>query len=76
MCYTISSGYEDIIICKWELNGVEHYDTAVLASCSCSSIGYPSLWSTGYIPNFQITPTNDQLMLKKYISDSAYEKYQ
>jgi hypothetical protein len=69
MSFTISSGYEDIIICKWESNDVEHYDTSTRACCQ--KIGYSSLWSTGYITNFEITPTNDQLMFKKYISGSV-----
>ncbi len=67
--FLVLSGYEDIIICKWEKNNVEHYDTS--ARACCQRIGYSSLWSTEYIPNFQIAPTNDQLMFKKYISSSV-----
>ena len=64
--------YEDIIICKWEINGVDHYDTEAQAITDCQTIGYSKwLWSTGLIPNYRTTPTNDQAMLTKYIDSSV-----
>ena len=62
--------FRDIIICKWQINGIDHYDTQIQAITDCIKIGY-SLWTTGYIPHFQTTPTNDQAMLTKYIDSSA-----
>ena len=64
--------YVDIIICKWEINGVDHYDTHTQGNTNCTNIGYSlGLWSTGFIPNYQTTPTNDKAMLKKYIDSST-----
>ena len=64
--------YRDLIICKWEKNGVDHYDTLTQADTDCKNIGYSlGLWSTGYIQHFQIAPTNDQSMLTKYIEFSG-----
>ena len=62
--------YRDIIICKWEINGVDHYDTETQATTDCKHIGY-SLWTTEYVTSFQKTPSNDQFMLTKYIGSSA-----
>ena len=69
------SGYADIIICKWQINGVDHYDTEVQADTDCGNIGYngsPKLFSTGYISKiYRATPTNDQAMITKYIDSSV-----
>ena len=62
--------YMDVIICKWESNGLDHYDTQAQATADCMSIGY-SLGSTGYTQNFQTTPTDDLSMVNKYIKSSA-----
>ena len=62
--------YMDVIICKWESNSVDHYDTQVQASNGCTSIGY-SLGSTGYTQKFQSSPTDDVSMINKYIESSA-----
>jgi hypothetical protein len=68
--YTMgSSGYADIIICKWVTNGVDYFDTSAKATSDCSKAGTSyGLWSTGYLQTYQTTPTNDQAMIKKYIS--------
>ena len=63
------NGYWDIIICKWQINGVDHYDTQTQATTDCKNIGY-SLWSKEYIPSFRTTPTNDRAMFK-YIDSSV-----
>ena len=63
-------GYRDIIICKWQINGVDHYDTQTQATTDCKNIGY-SLWSKQYIPSFRTTPKNDQAMLIKNIDSSV-----
>ena len=65
--------YRDIIICKWQINGVDHYDTQTQANTDCTKIGYSygPLFSTGYIPSYQTTPINDQAMLTKYIDSST-----
>ena len=71
--YTISifmKGYADIIICKWQINGIDHYDTQTQADNDCTKIGYSNIWSTGYITLYRTTPTNDQAMLTKYIDSS------
>jgi len=62
-------GYRDTIICKWQVNGVDHYDTETQADNDCKNIGYSygPLFSTGYIQTYQKTPTNDQAMIIKYI---------
>ena len=62
--------YRDIIICKWQINGVDHYDTQTQATTDCKNIGY-SLWSKQYIPSFRTTPKNDQAMLIKNIDSSV-----
>ena len=72
--YTLISekGYYDIIICKWDIKGVDHYDTKAQANTDCKTIGYSTgLTSTGYIPGYRTTPTNDQAMLTKYIDSSV-----
>ena len=47
---TISSGYMDIIICKWKINGVDHYDTETQTDSDCKNIGYSlGLWTTSSI---------------------------
>ena len=67
-----SHEYYDNIICKWEINGVDHYDTKTQANTDCKKIGYSTgLTSTGYIPDYRTTPTNDQAMLTKYIDSSV-----
>ena len=64
--------YRDIIICKWEINGGDHYDTHTQADTDCKNISYSwGLWSTSYITLYQTTPTNDQAMLTKYIDSST-----
>jgi hypothetical protein len=66
------STFDDIIICKWESNGVDHYDTNQAASNSCTTFGYmKGLFSTDLISNCQTTPTNDQTMVKQYIGSSV-----
>ena len=66
------SGYYETIICKWQINGVDHYDTQTQAINDCFKIGNSSgLWSTGFIPNYRTTPTNDQAMLTKYVDFST-----
>jgi hypothetical protein len=60
-----------IIICKWELNGIDYYDTFNNALSGCISIGY-GLWSTGWLSCFSAT---DQAMIRKYISSSFCGKY-
>ena len=63
--------YHDTIICKWQINGVDHYDTQTQADTDCKNIGYSSgLWSTSFITLYRTTPTNDQAMLTKYIDSS------
>ena len=65
-------GYADIIICKWEINGVDHYDTKTQADTDCAHIGYSlGLGSTSYVSLFKTTPTNDQAMLIKYLDSSV-----
>ena len=66
-----TSGYEDIIICKWDINGVDHYGTEAQATADCNTFGYSGLWSTVAIQTFQTNPTNDQAMLNKYIDSSV-----
>ena len=62
----------EIIICKWEINGVDHYYNETQATTDCTNIGYSlGLWSTGYIPTYRTTPTNDSAMLTKYIDSSV-----
>ena len=69
------SGYADIIICKWQINVVDHYDTQTQATTDCTKIGYSSgLGSTGHITLYQTTPTNDQAMLTKYLYSSVCGK--
>jgi len=66
---SFSSGYADIIICKWVTNGIDHFDTYSKATSDCSKAGSSyALWSTGYLQTYQSTPTNDQAMIKKYMS--------
>ena len=67
---TFMDTYWDIIICKWHINGVDHYDTQTQATTDCTKIGY-WLWSTGWIQYYRITPTNDQAMITKYIDSSV-----
>ena len=68
-------GYYDIIICKWEINGVDHYDNVTQANTDCKNMNYSSgLGSTGYITYYQTTPTNDQAMLTKYLYSSVCGK--
>ena len=62
--------YMDVIICKWESNSVDHYDTQAQASNGCTSISN-SLGSTGYTQKFQSSPTDDVSMINKYIESSA-----
>jgi hypothetical protein len=69
--FTVKNGHEDIIICKWESNGVDHYDTRSTATSNCKNIGFPNLWSTGYITSYQTTPTNDRAMIIKYKGSTA-----
>ena len=38
--------YLDIIVCRWELNGIEYDDTITRADKDCKRIGYDELWST------------------------------
>ena len=65
------SGYYETIICKWQINGVDHYDTETQATTDCTNIGYSNIWSTGYLSNFQTTPTDDRSMVTKYIYSSV-----
>ena len=65
------SEFTDIIICKWEMNGVDHYYNEAQATTDCRNIGYSELWSTEKISDYQTTPTNDQSLLKKYIDSSV-----
>jgi hypothetical protein len=41
--FTVKNGHEDIIICKWESNGVDHYDTRSTATSNCKNIGFPNI---------------------------------
>ena len=50
--------FRDVIICKWLINGVDHYDTETQATTDCTNIGYSNIWSKGYLSNFQTTPTD------------------
>ena len=69
---TNTSLSRDIIICKWQISGVDHYDNITQADNDCKNISYSEgLWSTGNIPYFQKTPTNDSAMLTKYIDSSV-----
>ena len=62
-------GYCDIIICKWQINGVDHYVKEAQATADCNTFGYfLGLWSTGLIPAFN---TNDKAMLIEYIDSSV-----
>jgi hypothetical protein len=71
-----TSGYMDIIICKREINGVDHYDTETKADNDCKNIGHSlGLWTTSLISTYQTTPTNDQAMLNKYIDLSVCGKH-
>ena len=66
---TFLSGFEDIVICKWESNGVEYNDTHVAATSSCVQIGYSNiLWSTASFPWFT---NNDRSMINNYIISSS-----
>ena len=65
------NGYWDIIICKWEINGVYHYDTETQATTDCIKVGYTELWNTVKISEYQTTPTNEQSMITKYIDSSV-----
>ena len=69
ICGTSSGTYYDAVIFKWEINGVDHYDTLTQATNDCTKIGY-ALWSAlpSAISTYQ---ANDQAMLIKYIDSSA-----
>ena len=68
-CVTL---YHDIIICKWEINGDDHYDTQIQANKNCKTIHSSyALWSAERISLYITTPTNDQAMLTKYTGSSA-----
>ncbi len=42
-----NKAYKDLIICKWELNGVEYFNSSSAANNSCKKTGYSELFSTG-----------------------------
>ena len=69
--FTLAYEYKDIIICKWQINGFDHYNTKTQADTECINIGYSELWSTVYILAFKKSPANDQTMLAKYIDSSV-----
>ncbi len=61
--------YVDVIICKWEFNGVGYNDRSTTASSDCSKAGTSyTLDSQTQIPYFR---TNDSAMVNKYISSST-----
>jgi hypothetical protein len=65
--------YVDIIICKWEFNGVDYNDRSTTASSDCSKAGILyTLDSQTDIPSFKTQ--NDQAMINKYISFSTCGK--
>jgi hypothetical protein len=53
--------YKDLIICKWEFDGFDYFDSSLSANSSCQKIGYTELFSTGdgnsNIKNFVNTET-------------------
>jgi hypothetical protein len=65
--------YWDVRICKWEINGVEHYDTETQATKDCTKIGNGYvLWSA--LPSaISAYQTNDHTMLTKYIPQLYFE---
>ena len=71
MAHRSNTKYHSIIICKWQSNGIDIYDTRSSAYTDCLKIGY-SLWSTEQIKDFE---KNDQEMINKYLSSSNCGKY-
>ena len=64
--------YHDIIICNWELNGVNYNDSITETKSDYLNIGYShGLWSLGYFSFFDKT---DQKMLNQYIISSICGK--
>jgi hypothetical protein len=65
--WTSDKVYKDLIICKWELNGVDHFDSTTVANISCKKIGYSELFSTEQMQKFK---NNDRETLRIYIVSS------
>ncbi len=66
------SKYYDIIICKWESNGTDQYNSRTTADKICNSINsYIELFPTADIPKYR---TNDQAMINKYIGSTVCNK--
>jgi hypothetical protein len=55
--------YKDLIICKWELDGVDYSDSGTAGNNSCKKIGYSELFSYSNLGQFK----DDQQTMKTYI---------
>jgi hypothetical protein len=59
----------DVIICKWESNGIPYYDDITTASTDCIKIGYFDLEGLGYYT------LNNKNITERYIISSECNKY-
>jgi hypothetical protein len=49
---TSKKEYKDLIICKWELDGVDYSDSGTAGSNSCKKIGYSELFTYSTLDKF------------------------